>query len=176
MHTSEVQSHWLPWDLYPREYARNTHILVDTPLSWSDYPSSWPRIQINESFQVTKEILIAMMGFVGGLEFYFFKLCIFFKIFYYSLFTMFYQLYSKVTQLYIYVHTHSFSHIILHHVPSQVTRYSSLCYTAGSHCLSTSNARVCIYYWLHVFRFCRPTDHLVARDVYFFNPSFFIFW
>ena len=31
---------------------------------------------------------------------------------------------------------HSFSHIILHHVPSQVTWYSSLCYTAGSHCLS----------------------------------------
>ena len=31
---------------------------------------------------------------------------------------------------------HSFSHIILHHVPSQVTRYSFQCYTVGSHCLS----------------------------------------
>ena len=30
----------------------------------------------------------------------------------------------------------SFSHITLHHVPSKGTRYSSLCYTAGSHCLS----------------------------------------
>ena len=35
--------------------------------------------------------------------------------------------YSKVTHLYI----HSFSHIFLHHVPSQVAGYSSLCYTAG---------------------------------------------
>ena len=26
---------------------------------------------------------------------------------------------------------HYFSHIILHHVPSQVTRYSSLCYIVG---------------------------------------------
>ena len=52
-------------------------------------------------------------------------------------------LYSKVTQsymhyiyIYIYTHTHiySFSHIILHHFPSQVTRYSSLCYIGGSHC------------------------------------------
>ena len=34
-------------------------------------------------------------------------------------------------------HIHSFSHIILHHVPPQVTRYSSPCYTAESHCLST---------------------------------------
>ena len=45
----------------------------------------------------------------------------------------------------IYIYTHTFSHIILHHVPSQVTGYSSLCYTAGSHCLSTLNATVCIY-------------------------------
>ena len=27
------------------------------------------------------------------------------------------------------IYTHSFSHIIFHHVPSQVTRYSFLCYT-----------------------------------------------
>ena len=38
----------------------------------------------------------------------------------------------------------SFSHY-LHQVPSQVIRYISLCYTAGSHCLSTLNAVVCIY-------------------------------
>ena len=30
-----------------------------------------------------------------------------------------------------FTHTHSFSHIILHHAPSLVTRYGSLCYTAG---------------------------------------------
>ena len=46
---------------------------------------------------------------------------------------------------YIYIYTHSFSHIILHHVASQVARYISLCYTARSHCLSTPNATVCIY-------------------------------
>ena len=45
----------------------------------------------------------------------------------------------------IYIYIHSFSHIILHHVPSQVTRCSSLCYAAGSHCLSTPNAIVCIF-------------------------------
>ena len=31
------------------------------------------------------------------------------------------------------LHTHSFFHIILHHVPSQGIRHSPLCYTAGSH-------------------------------------------
>ena len=36
-------------------------------------------------------------------------------------------------------------HKWLDNVPSQVSRYSSLCYTAGSHCLSTPNANVCIY-------------------------------
>ena len=49
-------------------------------------------------------------------------------------------LYRKVTQS----HIHSFSHIILHCAPSQVTRYSSQCNTAGSHCLSIPNAIVCI--------------------------------
>ena len=67
----------------------------------------------------------------------------FFFFFYYSWFTVFYQflVYSKVTQLYIY--THSFSHIILYHVPSHVI--SSLCYIAGFHSLSTPHAIVCIY-------------------------------
>ena len=43
---------------------------------------------------------------------------------------------------------YSFSHVILHPVPSQVIRYSSLCYTVGSHCLSTPNAIVCINHYL----------------------------
>ena len=30
----------------------------------------------------------------------------------------------------------SLSHILFHHVPSQVIEYSSLCCTAGAHCLS----------------------------------------
>jgi len=50
-----------------------------------------------------------------------------------------------VTHTHTYIYIHSFSHIILHHVPSQVTRYSSLCFAAGSHCLSTANVIVCIY-------------------------------
>ena len=67
------------------------------------------------------------------------------KPFYYSWFTTFCQflLYSKVTQLHIYIH--SLSHILFHHIPSQVTRHSSLCCTAGFHCLSTPNAIICIY-------------------------------
>ena len=50
---------------------------------------------------------------------------------YYNWFTVFCQflLYSKVTQSYIY--TRSFSHIIFHHVPSQVIGYSSLFYAAA---------------------------------------------
>ena len=58
-----------------------------------------------------------------------------FYFFHYSCFTV----YGKVTQSH--THTHSFSHIILHHVPSQVTRCSPLCYTARSHCLSTPKAK-----------------------------------
>ena len=70
----------------------------------------------------------------------------FFKIFIFSIIvglqcSVNFLLYSKVTQ-YVYIHTYSFSHIILHHVPLQVTRYSSLCYTPGSHCLSTPYAIV----------------------------------
>ena len=68
-----------------------------------------------------------------------------FYFFHYSWVTVFCQflLYSKVTQSYIY--RYSLSHLILHHGPSQVTIYSSLSYTAGSHCLSISNAIICIY-------------------------------
>ena len=41
-------------------------------------------------------------------------------------------LYSKVTQLYIYIYIYTFFfYIILHHVPLQMFRYNSLCYTAG---------------------------------------------
>ena len=46
---------------------------------------------------------------------------------------------------YTYICIHSFSHIILHHVPSQMTRYSSLCHTAGSHFSCTPNATFCKY-------------------------------
>ena len=57
------------------------------------------------------------------------------------------MLYSKVTQLYVYIH--SFSHIILHYVPSQVIDYSSLCYTAGFHCLFSPNA--CVSFMMRKF-------------------------
>ena len=80
-----------------------------------------------------------------------------FCFFYYSWFTVFCQflLYNKVTQSYIhicvciYIHTYiyiySFRYTILHHFPSQVTRYCSLCYVAGSHPLCTPNVIVCLH-------------------------------
>ena len=76
--------------------------------------------------------------YLTGLLFSFFVLGFYFL--YYSWFILFCQflLYTH-THIYIYAHTF-FSHIILHHVPPQGTRYSSLCYTAGSHCLSIPNA------------------------------------
>ena len=49
--------------------------------------------------------------------------------------------YGKVTQLW-YIYTFFFSH---YHAPSQVTRYNSQGYTAGSHCLSIPKAIGCIY-------------------------------
>ena len=65
------------------------------------------------------------------------KCFLFFKFLNYSWRTIFHQflLYSKVTELYI--HMQSFCHSIFHHVPSQVTGYSSRAYTTGPHCLST---------------------------------------
>ena len=64
-----------------------------------------------------------------GMAFYFHFLNVYF--FHYSQFTVFCQ-FSTVQQSVPVTHTytHCFSHIILHHVPPQVTRYSSLCYMA----------------------------------------------
>ena len=42
-------------------------------------------------------------------------------------------LYRKVTQSYIHMYMYSFSHIILHHVPSQAIDYSHVYYTTGPH-------------------------------------------
>ena len=52
--------------------------------------------------------------------------------FHYRWFTVFYQ-FSTVQESdpVIPIYIHSFSHIILHQAPSQVTRYSSQCYTTG---------------------------------------------
>ena len=62
-----------------------------------------------------------------------------FLIFYCSWFIIFCQLllYNKLIQSYKY--RHSFSHTILHHVTIQWLD-SFVCFTAGSHCLSTPNA------------------------------------
>ena len=80
-----------------------------------------------------------------------------FYFFHYSWFAVFCQ-FSTVQQSDLVTHTHthtrththftyihSFSHITLHHAPSQVTRHSSQFHTAGSHCVSFPNAIVCIY-------------------------------
>ena len=48
---------------------------------------------------------------------------------------------SAVQQSNMYIYIYFFSH----YPPLQVIGYSSLCYTAGPHCLSTANAVVCIY-------------------------------
>ena len=52
---------------------------------------------------------------------------------------------SKMIQSYVYGRIF-FSHVILPLIPEKVARLSSLCYTTGSHCLTTPSARVCIYY------------------------------
>ena len=59
------------------------------------------------------------------------------------------------THIHIYIYTHMcvyilFSHNIVHHVPSQVIGYNSLCFIARNkaiklNCLFTPNAIVCIY-------------------------------
>ena len=79
--------------------------------------------------------------------FNFFRQCFYFlflNYFYYSRFTVLCQflLYNKATQSYTYIHF--FSYIIFHHGLSQETQYSSLCYTARSHCLSIPNVIVCV--------------------------------
>ena len=50
-------------------------------------------------------------------------------------------LYSKVTQLYVYI----LFNILFHYGLSQEIGYSSLCYTVGLCCLLILNVIVCIY-------------------------------
>ena len=56
---------------------------------------------------------------------------------------------DSVIHIYMYIYSHSFSHIILYLVPSQGIRYSSLCYTVGPHCLSTPS----LYIFKHILFF-----------------------
>ena len=58
-----------------------------------------------------------------------------FYFFHYSCFTVFCQ-FSPIQQGDPVSHTYIHSFFSHYHAPSQVTRYSSKCYTAGSHCLS----------------------------------------
>ena len=81
---------------------------------------------------------------VQGLLKYFFMIFIFSIIVDLQCSVNFYPTAQWPSHTYIYTHTHAFSHIILHHVPSPVTGWSSMYYAAGSHCLSTPNAVVCI--------------------------------
>ena len=69
-----------------------------------------------------------------------------FYFFHYSWFTALCQ-FATVQQSdpVTHTYTHPFSPIILPHAPSQVTRQSSQCYTAGSPCSSIPKAIVCIY-------------------------------
>jgi len=73
------------------------------------------------------------------------------------------QVCAHIFSLYIYIHTPFFSHIIFHHVLSQEVGYSSLCYTAGPHCLSILNVIVCIYQPHSFFPFS-PRTHESGTD------------
>ena len=58
-----------------------------------------------------------------------------------------------------------FSHIIFHHVPSQVTRFSSLCYTADL----VRNFLQVLYTWLFIFSY-------LFFNCYFPNTIFFLLY
>ena len=67
----------------------------------------------------------------------------------YSWFTILWQFCCTATwpsHIYIYIHIYSLSYIISSNGLFQETGYSSLCYTAGPHCLSTLKVIVC-FYW-----------------------------
>ena len=84
----------------------------------------------------------------------------------YSWFIMFCQflLYNKVTLSYIYMH--SFSHIILYHIPSQVTQYHSLNYIYSRISL-LSHSKCHLWFWIwpgqwHI-QANKPSDQLMIR-------------
>ena len=101
---------------------------------------SWPPAQCSFALNMTSSVL-SHDATVLTISFFFF-----FLVFYYSWLTMLCQfpLYSKVTQLYIYIF--SFSHNIFCHVPSQVIGYNSPCmlYSRTS-LLIHSKCNICIY-------------------------------
>ena len=77
------------------------------------------------------------------------------------------------THIYIYTHTHTYIYIythiyifflsvILHHILSQAARYSSLCYTAGSHAQALSLFYFILFYFTF-FSFLCP--HLWHTEV-----------
>ena len=108
--------------------------------------------------------------------FFFLKFLNDFYFFHYSWFTVFCQflLYSKVTQSHTYICY--FSHIILHHTPYEMTRYSSLCYTAWYHCLYTPNASINPRLPVHPTPSPSPlaTTCLFSKSMIFFSAERFI--
>lgn len=90
-----------------------------------------------------------------------------FIFFRYSWFTVFCHvlLNSQVSQSHM--NSLSVSHVILHLAPSQVIRYSPLCYSAGSHCMcfhmyfSLKCACVCKCVYLCVF-----SDHFLLLSLF----------
>ena len=72
-----------------------------------------------------------------------------------------------------------FYHVIPHHFPSQMTRYSSLCYTAGFHCFTTPKVNiVCIFNpRLLVYPTSSPSPmatSLFSKPLSFFSVESFI--
>ena len=72
-------------------------------------------------------------------------------------------LYTKVIQLYIYIH--SFSHIIFHHGLSQEIEYSSLCSTTGPHCLSIEQLLAAIADLSYIFSGSKAALQTLATKV-----------
>ena len=83
--------------------------------------------RINTSIKIVRSFFVE--GGIGTMEYFVFLKKFFILV---DLQCCQFLLYSKVTQSYTHIYMHSFSHVILHRIPSQVTRWSSLCYTTGS--------------------------------------------
>ena len=109
----------------------------------SGEPQTWMVPYANQPSDLGSWLVIPQRPFLSFFFFFFPLECSWFKMLCQFL------LYSKMPQsyiyTYIYIYIYSFSHTTFYHGQSQETGQSSLCCTAGPHCLSILNAIVCIY-------------------------------
>ena len=97
-----------------------------------------------------------------------------FLFFHYSCFTVFCQ-FSVAQQADPVTHTCILSFFSYYHAPSQVTRRSSQCYTAGSHCLSIPKAIVCknLFWNTHFWLRKEITDGTFLKRIQYFRDQFY---